>query len=273
MPRSRAFAQVDVFGSRPYAGNPLAVVLDAEGLDDAADILGAEGLVEMLRRQDDRADRRRGAVLVMDRHLRLRIGAELAGLPLACLASLRQALEDLVRIIDRRRHQLGGLPAGITEHDALVAGAFAGLVARVHALGDIGGLRMQQNVDLDLLPVEAVLLVADRLDCAARRGPHLGADLPLVERASHLTGDDDPIGGCKCLAGDADLAGVHADLLCLAVEQVHDLVGYAVANLVWMAFRHTLGREEELVALHECQTLPPKRNDAAQGPWTASGTG
>ena len=36
MPRSRAFAQVDVFGSRPYAGNPLAVVLDAEGLDDAA---------------------------------------------------------------------------------------------------------------------------------------------------------------------------------------------------------------------------------------------
>jgi PhzF family phenazine biosynthesis protein len=29
----RRFCQVDVFGARPYAGNPLAVVLDADGLD------------------------------------------------------------------------------------------------------------------------------------------------------------------------------------------------------------------------------------------------
>ena len=28
----RRFAQVDVFGLRPFAGNPVAVVLDAEGL-------------------------------------------------------------------------------------------------------------------------------------------------------------------------------------------------------------------------------------------------
>lgn len=33
---SRRFVQVDVFADRPGAGNPLAVVLDAEGLDDAA---------------------------------------------------------------------------------------------------------------------------------------------------------------------------------------------------------------------------------------------
>ncbi|WP_148572742.1 PhzF family phenazine biosynthesis protein [Nocardioides caldifontis] len=36
MTRSRPFAQVDVFASGPYTGNPVAVVLDAEGLDDAA---------------------------------------------------------------------------------------------------------------------------------------------------------------------------------------------------------------------------------------------
>lgn len=35
-PRARAFAQVDVFTQVPLAGNPVAVVLDAEGLDDAA---------------------------------------------------------------------------------------------------------------------------------------------------------------------------------------------------------------------------------------------
>jgi PhzF family phenazine biosynthesis protein len=34
-PRDRPFAQVDVFGSTPLGGNPVAVVLDADGLDDA----------------------------------------------------------------------------------------------------------------------------------------------------------------------------------------------------------------------------------------------
>jgi PhzF family phenazine biosynthesis protein len=34
--RTRDFAQVDVFSSSPYLGNPVAVVLDGEGLDDAA---------------------------------------------------------------------------------------------------------------------------------------------------------------------------------------------------------------------------------------------
>src|SRR4051812_37146405 len=33
MPRSRPFRQVDVFPSRPYSGNPVAVVLDAEQLE------------------------------------------------------------------------------------------------------------------------------------------------------------------------------------------------------------------------------------------------
>lgn len=36
MPRSRAYAQVDVFSRTPYLGNPVAVVLDGHGLDDVA---------------------------------------------------------------------------------------------------------------------------------------------------------------------------------------------------------------------------------------------
>lgn len=36
MPRPRSFAQVDVFSRTPYLGNPVAVVLDAPGLDDEA---------------------------------------------------------------------------------------------------------------------------------------------------------------------------------------------------------------------------------------------
>ena len=33
--RVRRFSQVDVFGAMPYRGNPVAVVLDGDGLDDA----------------------------------------------------------------------------------------------------------------------------------------------------------------------------------------------------------------------------------------------
>jgi PhzF family phenazine biosynthesis protein len=33
---TRRFIQVDVFGDSPYLGNPVAVVLDADGIDDAA---------------------------------------------------------------------------------------------------------------------------------------------------------------------------------------------------------------------------------------------
>ncbi|HEY8718963.1 PhzF family phenazine biosynthesis protein [Pengzhenrongella sp.] len=36
MARYRPFAQVDVFSPLPYRGNPVAVILDGEGLDDAA---------------------------------------------------------------------------------------------------------------------------------------------------------------------------------------------------------------------------------------------
>jgi hypothetical protein len=33
---TRRFLQVDVFGESPFLGNPLAVVLDADDIDDAA---------------------------------------------------------------------------------------------------------------------------------------------------------------------------------------------------------------------------------------------
>ena len=121
-------------------------------------------------------------------------------------------------VIDRRRHQVRGLAAGIAEHDALVARAFVALLVRgvVDALGDVGGLGVQQHVDLGGLPVEAVLLVADRLDGAAGGGFELGGidDLlavavDLQKRVGHtdLAGDDDAVGGRQRFAGDADCRG------------------------------------------------------------------
>lgn len=63
MPRSRAFAQVDVFSRVPFRGNPVAVVLDAEGMsdEDMARFANWTNLSEttfVLPPTDDRADYR-----------------------------------------------------------------------------------------------------------------------------------------------------------------------------------------------------------------------
>ena len=58
-------------------------------------------------------------------------------------------MQDLVAVIERRRHQLGRLVAGEAEHDALVAGALV-LVARgVDALGDVRGLPVQMIFEIE----------------------------------------------------------------------------------------------------------------------------
>ncbi len=90
-------------------------------------------------------------------------------------ALLRQHLEDLVREIDRRRHERAlfvdlALGAGEAEHHALVAGAFllaALLLLGVDAHGDVGRLAVQQHLDVGAVIGEAVLVVADILDHAA----------------------------------------------------------------------------------------------------------
>ncbi len=56
------------------------------------------------------------------------------------------AVQDGVGVVDRRRHQRVGLAAGVAEHHALVAGALVLVAGGVHALRDVGGLRVQMAV-------------------------------------------------------------------------------------------------------------------------------
>ena len=90
------------------------------------------GLLEigaMLGRDHDRGRPDRLAVDILQGDLALGVGPE-AGLG-AGMAGLGQGAQDLMGVIDRRRHELRRLAAGIAEHDALVAGALV-LVARAH---------------------------------------------------------------------------------------------------------------------------------------------
>ena len=117
----------------------------------------------MLVRDDDLRDADRLAVLVLHRDLALGSrGPGTFSLPL-CRAS-DSSLQDAMRVIERRRHEFRRLVAGIAEHDALVARAFILLLAGIDALRDVGRLAVQQDFDLGVLPVKAVLLIADILD-------------------------------------------------------------------------------------------------------------
>jgi len=80
------------------------------------------------------------------------------------MPGLGEALKNRMGEIDGGRHEHVGLAAGIAEHDALVAGALVLVPVRIDALGDIDRLGVQQDLDIGVLPVEAVLFVTDGLD-------------------------------------------------------------------------------------------------------------
>jgi hypothetical protein len=158
------------------------------------------------------------------------------------MAVLGQLLEDAVRIVDRRRHQVRGLVAGEAEHDALVAGAFILVAGLIDALGDVGRLAVQVAGEVGILPVEAMLLVADPLHRLAYFRLDVGNGRRHFELAAHLAGQHDPVGRDERFAGDARFR-IAAD------EQIDDRVGNLVGDLVRMAFGHRFGREE-VVAAH-----------------------
>ena len=52
---------------------------------------------------------------------------------------------ELVRHLDRQRHQLLGLVARVAEHQALIAGALLGGIAAIDALRDVGRLLLDRD--------------------------------------------------------------------------------------------------------------------------------
>ncbi len=118
----------------------------------------------MLGGQDDLGHADRFAGDIFDRNLALGVGPEFDGVAVAGFARLGENFQNFMRIMQRRRHQIGRLVGRIAEHDALVARAFVLVAGGVDALGDIGGLRVQQNFDDRGLPMETGLFVANVLD-------------------------------------------------------------------------------------------------------------
>ena len=162
-------------------------------------VAGQDELVVLRRHHDGvHAQRFVRPLVVLDRHLRLRVGAQVSH-HLAFTADDGQLLEDDVREDQRRRHHLAGLVAGITEHDALVAGALVFLGGTHDALVDVGRLLVDGRQDTARIAVELILAlrVADAVDDAARHALHVD-----IRIRAHLTRHDHQSGGAQRFAGD-----------------------------------------------------------------------
>jgi hypothetical protein len=193
------------------------------------------GLV--LGREHHGVDAVRLAVDVAHRDLALGVRAQEG--QAAVLAQLGLALDQAVRVVDRRGHQLGRFVAGVAEHQALVAGAGVEVVVgrMVHALGDVVGLLVVADHHRAALVVDAVLgvVVADALDGVAR-------DLDVVDvrvggdftRQHHEAGVGQRLGG-------------HAAARVLLEDRVQDGIRDLVGDLVGVAFGNGFGSEEEIV--------------------------
>ncbi len=231
--------------------------LEDVGLDDGAHVGRVERLVEVLGREHDLRHLDRAAVGVAHGDLALGVRTELGGVALLGLARVGEVLEDLVRVEDRRRHQGRGLVGGVAEHDALVARALVLVAGGVDALGDVGGLRVQVDGDVVVLPVEAGLLVADVAHGLA------GQLLKVLEGhgigAAHLARDHDAVGRGQRL--DAETGLRHRREI-----GIDDGVRDPVAHLVGVAFGDGFAGEEVVGTRHwlhpRLSGAPSSRNGA-----------
>ena len=182
----------------------------------------------MLAGQDHGVNAVRLAVHVA--HGDLALGVRAQEWQSAVFAQLRLAFHQAVGVVNGRRHQLGRLVAGITEHQALVAGTGVQMVVRgmVHALGNVVGLFVVGHQYGTAFVVDAVLgvVVADAFDGVAR-------DLDVVHMGvgGDFTGQDHESGVAQCFCRNAGL-GV------LLKDCVQDGIRNLVSDLVGMAFRN-----------------------------------
>ena len=157
----------------------------------------------------------------------------------AVLAQLGLAFDQAVCVINRGRHQFGRLVAGITEHQALVAGAGVQMVVAgvVHTLRDVVALLVVGHQNGATFVVDAVfgIVVTDALERVARN-----LDVIHVRVGGDLTRQHHQ-------AGVAQGLGCHARLRILPEDCVEDCVRDLVRNFVGVALGNGFRGKEKIV--------------------------
>ena len=185
-------------------------------------------IILMLGRHDHRIHPHRAPVPVFHGNLGFAVRAQERQDPFA--AHLGKTLGQPVRKGYRHRHQFGGFPAGIAEHDALIARAL--LLEQAfpggHALGNIRRLPPQRNKDRAAVAIKthgAVVVSYIQNNATDQSG-----DINLGSRG-HFAGDH------RHLRRNQRLAR-HPRPGILGQYGIQNRVGNLIAHLVRMAFGH-----------------------------------
>ena len=92
---------------------------------------------------------------------------------------------------------------------------------------------MEEVLDLNGIPVKAVLLIANIADGIA----HRLFDLRRRQiRPANLTGNHNSVCGGQCFTGHTHICRIHAPGSRFPVIQIDDFIRYAVTDLVGMPF-------------------------------------
>ena len=220
----------------------------------------------VLRRNDDGmyTQGTPGSLVVLDRDLRLGIGTQV-GHHFAGTADVGQLLEDDVRKNQRSGHHLARLVAGVTEHDALVAGPLLLLGSTHDALVDVGRLLVDGRENAARIAIELILAlgVTDPPDDAAGYALHIDIGL-----GTHLAGDDHQTGGAQRLASDLGIGIVTQKL-------VENGVGNLIRHLIGVPFGHRLRCKQKTHRIRFFKVRnhsPPTRRTTAAGSGTEKRT-
>ena len=137
--------------------------------------------------------------IVLDGELGLGVRPEIRHEIAAPVADFRKHFQGQMRKIERKRHILLGVPAGVSEHHSLVAGALLLRVGADHAPVDVGTLLVDGGEHSTGVAVEHVrrLVVADFIDDLA----HLCLDIYVCVLGPDFAADHHQAGAAECLAG------------------------------------------------------------------------
>ena len=143
------------------------------------------------------------------------------------MAVIRQRFQNTVGVMQRRRHIAFRLAASVTEHNALITCTFVLIRTCINAHGNITGLRMQTDGNLDFLPMEEFLIITDAAHGFA--GNALDIFGCYTVRAARFTGNGQKVSRGKTFRGNTCL-GLRSQI------QINDFIGYTVTDFIGMTF-------------------------------------
>ena len=184
--------------------------------------------------------------VILNGELALGIRAQVRHEPWFVVADIGEDFQQFVAQVQRKGHVVLRIPAGITEHHALVAGALLFLRCPFHAAVDVGRLFVEGTQHTAAGSVKHVigLGVADAADGVTDRGldVHVGFRLHFAHHHHHA-------GGTETLAGHLRFRILHQEL-------IQDGVRNLVCHFVGMPFAHRLACKQIVFHCHCSFVIP-----------------